>query len=158
MKLFIKTFLILLSVLVLFDSCQKESTIETKLIGTWNRVVYDHGGTEKWAFTADKKIFVILNYEKYSIINDTVTSGNFEIKIVRDTHGNFYNKNFRKVPQITISGFNNFKYNNGQQNIWYPAYNTAWIINKLDNTTLTMSTNTYDNKPGGLEIRDFYKD
>jgi len=155
----IKKCLIFLVVLLLFClSCKKVETVEANLVGTWNRILYDHYGSEKWIFTADNKIYIVLTYQKYNINEDTVCVGEFVTDIVRYSHGNFYNKNFRKVPQITISGFENFKFDNNQQNIWYPAYNTAWEVEKLDGTSLLLTTQNYDNKPGGLEIREFYKE
>lgn len=154
----VKTPIFLILILLFFYSCKKAATVEANLAGTWTRVVNDHGGSEKWIFTTDNKIYVLLTYEQYGISNDTVTSGSFQTAIVKYAQGNFFHRNFQRIAQITISGFENYKYNQGMQNIWYPAYNTAWEVHTLNKTTLTIISSMYDSKPGGLEIRDFYKE
>lgn len=149
-------FILLVTTSMLF-SCKKVDSITTEIQGTWKRVVFDHGGTESWIFAADK-IYVILDYPKYDVSSDTVSIGTYTTEIVRYTHGALFNKNILTVPAITITGFENFKYNQGQQNIWYPAYNTVWEVHKLDATTLILTTDEYEATPGGLEIREFYKE
>lgn len=144
--------------MLLMISCQKADSVESDLAGTWNRVVFDHEGTEQWIFTPENKIYIILNYEAYGINSDTVAQADFVTEIVRYSHGTFFNKNILKVPQITISGFENYKYNLNQNNIYYPAYNTRWEVHQLDNTTLIITTTHYNNIDGGLEMREFYRE
>jgi hypothetical protein len=139
-------------------SCQKVDNVQKKLEGTWERIVFDHNGSEQWTFTSDNKIYVVLNYVSLGIEKDTVSIGNYTMDIVRYSHGTLFNKNIFRVPQITISDFSNYKYNQGSSNIYYPAYNTVWEIHQLDKSTLIITTDEYDGKIGGLEIREFYKE
>ncbi len=149
--------IIIVFFLIILSSCKKVDKIETKLHGSWERVVFDHRGKETWTFTEDNKIYLVLTIESLGIIGDTVSIGDYTMEIVRYSHGTLLNKNIFKVPEITITGFENYKYNSGQSNLYFPAYNTKWQIHQLDKESLIITTNLYDNKQGGLEIREFFK-
>jgi len=152
-----KPIIIICIILAFLLSCKKVDKIETKLQGNWERVVFDHSGKENWIFTEDNKIYVVLTMESKGIIGDTVSVGDFTMEIVRFSHGTLLNKNIFRVAEITITGFENYKYNSGQSNIFYPAYNTKWQIHKVDEQSLILTTNIYNNEKGGLEIREFFK-
>jgi len=142
-------------------SCQKAETVEADIQGAWERVVFNHHGSEQWVFTPEFNIYVILtlpginNQQGEEIMGDTVCTGSFTTKIVHFNHGTFLNKDIFRVPQITITGFTNFKYSGG--NIDFTAYNTIWQVNKLTASEMIMTTDMYNNIHGGLEQREFYK-
>ena len=142
-------------------ACQKASKVDAKIAGTWERVVFNHNGTEQWSFTADGKLYVMLTLPgaktltNQNIDGDTVCAGTFTTKIVHYTHGTFFNKNMFRVPAITISDFPNYKYSGG--NMDYTAYNVEWQIHKLTSSVMIITTEWYTGKHGGLEEREFYK-
>ncbi|MDD3875004.1 MAG: hypothetical protein PHT69_00100 [Bacteroidales bacterium] len=139
-----------------FLSCQKTDSVQAGLEGTWELVVFDHDGTEKWTFTPDNKILVILDMPTAGISGDTAAQGTYELSIVNYTHGRLLNKNIFKVPAITISGFENYKY--AQSNIFYPACNTEWEVHRLDSKVLVLTTDTYNATAGGLVMKEFYRE
>jgi len=161
MNIFFKLRLLLFGLILILFSCQKADKVQTQLIGTWERVVFNHGGAEQWIFTADNKLYVLLtlpgatSLEGTSISGDTVCVGDFTTEIVHYNHGTLLNKNIFKVPAITISGFINFKYIGN--NMDFTAYNTVWQIHKVDSKVLIITTDMYNNIHGGLEQREFYK-
>lgn len=151
----------LIGLLTIILSCQKADKTETKLQGTWERVVFNHNGTEQWTFTPENNLYVTMTLpgthtlEGNEIDGDTVCSGTYSVKIVRYKHGVFLNKNAFRVPQITIEGFINYKFSGG--NMDFTAYNTLWQVHKLNDSELIITTDVYNNIPGGLEQREFYK-
>ena len=147
--------------MVVVYSCQKAASVEAKMAGTWERVVFNHNGTEQWSFTSDGKVYVMLTLPNaktltnQNIDGDTVCAGTFTTKIIHYTHGTFLNKNMFRVPAITISGFPNYKYSGG--NLDFTAYNVQWEVNKLKSKVMIITTEWYNGIHGGLEIREFYK-
>jgi len=148
-------------VIIFFYSCQKAEKVEGKMEGTWDRVVFDHNGSEQWSFTADNKIYIMLTlpnrltFTGQEIVGDTVCVGNFTTDIVHYTHGALLNKNIFRVPAITVTDLTNFKYSGG--NLDYTPYNTVWQVHKLNATVMILTTDVYSGKKGGLEQREFYK-
>ncbi|OPZ97254.1 MAG: hypothetical protein BWY70_01550 [Bacteroidetes bacterium ADurb.Bin408] len=151
----------ILFLLALAFSCKKADKTETKLQGTWERVVFNHNGTEQWTFTPENNLYVTLSLPGMHTLDgglidgDTVCSGTYSVKIVHYKHGVFLNKNIFNVPEITIDGLINYKYAGG--NMDFTAYNTLWQVHKLNATELIITTDLYNNLPGGLEQREFYK-
>jgi len=157
----LKTHLSLFCLVVLLYSCQKAASVEAKMTGKWERVVFNHNGSEQWIFTSDSKIYIMLTLpgaqtqSGANIDGDTVCVGSFAIKITHRTDGTFLNKNMFKVPAITISGFTNYKYSGS--NLDFTAYNTEWQVFKLNTKVMILTTEMYNGIHGGLEEREFYK-
>ena len=152
---------VLFCLIALAYGCQKVAKVETKMIGKWERVVFNHDGTEQWTFTADHKIYINLTLPGWhtltgaDIDGDTVCTGTFETDIIRNTHGTLFNKKIFKVPAITISGFTNYKFSGS--NLDFTAYNTVWEVYQLDTKVFIITTEMYSGIHGGLEEREFYK-
>ena len=159
--MFLKIRLTLFSLILILVSCQKAAKVEGDIKGTWERVIFNHNGTEQWIFTADKKIYITLTLPNAvtlsggSIDGDTVCEGSFTTKIVNYSHGTLLNKNIFRVPELTISGLSNYKYSGS--NLDFTSSNTVWQVHKLDANVLILTTDIESGIPGGLVEKEFYK-
>jgi len=147
--------LFLIAFVFFLSSCAKVETIEPLLIGTWERVVFNHEGAEQWTFTKDGIIYVTLDYPSKGIAGDTINEATYELSIVNYSHGTLLNKNFLKVPAIDIDGFTMYKIE--QEVISFSMNNTQWQIHSIDESIMIITTDIESGIPGGLVTKEFYK-